>query len=58
MHDHEEGIKGAEATAIAIYMAHHGFLKSETRERIISDYYPLDFTIDYAERSDFQMGDE
>lgn len=45
-HNHKEGIKGAEATAVAIYMARHGFLKSEIRDRIIKDYYPLDFTID------------
>lgn len=45
-HDHEEGIKGAEVTAVAIYMARHGFLKSEIRDRISNDYYPLDFTID------------
>ena len=45
-HNHKEGIKGAEATAIAIYMARHGFLKSEIRDRIIKDYYQLDFTID------------
>lgn len=45
-HNHKEGIKGAEATALAIFMARHGFLKSEIRERIKDDYYPLDFTID------------
>ena len=27
-HNHEEGIKGAEATVIAIYMARKGFSKS------------------------------
>jgi len=45
-HNHEEGIKGAEATVIAIYMACRGFYKSEIRDRILKDYYPLDFTID------------
>lgn len=45
-HDHDEGIKGAEATAVAIYMAKRGFTKSEIRNRIISNYYSLDFTID------------
>ena len=45
-HNHEEGIKGAEATVVAIYMARRGFSKSEIRERIAKDYYPLDFTID------------
>lgn len=45
-HDHEEGLKGAEATAVAIFMARSGFTKSEIRNKIISRYYPLDFTID------------
>lgn len=45
-HNHEEGIKGAEATVVAIYMARRGFSRSEIRERIAKDYYPLDFTID------------
>jgi len=45
-HNHIEGIKGAEATAIAVYMARNGFLKSEIKNRITNDYYSLDFTID------------
>jgi ADP-ribosyl-[dinitrogen reductase] hydrolase len=45
-HDHEEGSKGAEATAMAIYMARCGHTKSEIENKIINKYYPLDFTID------------
>lgn len=45
-HDHEEGLKGAEATAVAIYMAQRGYTKKEIRDKIISNYYALDFTID------------
>lgn len=45
-HDHPEGIKGATATAVAIYMARSGALKSEIRAHIARDYYPLDFKID------------
>ncbi len=45
-HDHEEGIKGAAATVVAIYMAKSGFAKSEIRNKIISSYYSLNFTID------------
>ncbi|MDD2235129.1 MAG: ADP-ribosylglycohydrolase family protein [Desulfitobacteriaceae bacterium] len=45
-HNHEEGIKGAEATVIAIFLALHGFPKNEIRVRISKDYYQLDFTID------------
>ena len=45
-HDHDEGIKGAAATTVAIYMAREGALKSEIRDRISRDYYVLDFKID------------
>ena len=45
-HNHEEGMKGAEAVAVAIFMARHGKSKMEIRKRISSDYYLLDFTID------------
>lgn len=55
-HDHEEGIKGAEATAVAIYMARRGFTKSEIRNKIISNYYLLDFTIDEI-RNSYQFND-
>jgi ADP-ribosylglycohydrolase len=45
-HNHEEGIKGAEAVAVVIYMVRHGFTKGEIREKITHKYYPLDFTLD------------
>jgi len=45
-HNHVEGLKGAEATAIAVYLASSGKSKDDIRNRIISNYYPLDFTID------------
>ncbi|MED3763847.1 ADP-ribosylglycohydrolase family protein [Ureibacillus sp. FSL K6-8385] len=45
-HNHQEGIKGAEAVAVSIYMARNGFSKEEIRRKIESNYYPLDFTID------------
>lgn len=45
-HNHEEGIKGAEATVVSIYMARSGFTKGEIRERIERNYYYLDFTLD------------
>lgn len=45
-HNHPEGIKGAEAVAVAIHMARQGALKDEIRRKIASGYYPLDFTID------------
>lgn len=45
-HNHDEGIKGAKATVTAIYMARLRAPKREIRERIASEYYALDFTID------------
>ena len=45
-HNHEEGLKGAESTAVAIYMARSGLTKSEISEKISLNYYPLNFTID------------
>ena len=45
-HNHPEGIKGAEATTVAIYMARTGSTMEEIREVIERDYYPMDFTLD------------
>ncbi|VDN47167.1 ADP-ribosylglycohydrolase [Petrocella atlantisensis] len=45
-HNHEEGIKGAEATAIAAYLARTGHDKEQIRKYIEDHYYALDFTID------------
>lgn len=45
-HNHPEGIKGAEAAAVSIYMARQGASLGQIRERINRDYYPLDFSID------------
>lgn len=39
-HNHPEGIKGAEAIALCIYLAIHGYSKEEIRERMINEYYP------------------
>jgi type I restriction enzyme M protein len=45
-HNHPEGIKGAEATAVCIYMARHGASIPEIRAYIAGNYYPLDKTCD------------
>ena len=45
-HNHVEGIKGAEATAVAIYMALQGSSIQEIKDVIIKDYYPMDVTLD------------
>lgn len=45
-HNHPEGIKGAEATTVAIYMARTGRTMAEIRDEIERHYYPMDFTLD------------
>ena len=45
-HNHPEGIKGAEATAVAIYMAKTGSSIAEIRDYIFENYYSIDFTLD------------
>ncbi|MGL5253946.1 MAG: ADP-ribosylglycohydrolase family protein [Brevinema sp.] len=45
-HNHPEGLKGAEALTIAIYMARNGSSKDDIRQRIETDYYSLAFTLD------------
>lgn len=45
-HSHPEGIKGAEATAVATFLARTGKSMEEIRAVIVRDYYPLDFTLD------------
>jgi ADP-ribosylglycohydrolase len=50
-HNHPEGLKGAEAVSVAIYLARNGAIKNEIIERIIKDYYALDFTLDSIRES-------
>ncbi len=45
-HNHPEGLKGAEATTVAIYLARTGHTISQIREYIHQNYYRLDFTLD------------
>ncbi|MDI7817367.1 N-6 DNA methylase [Clostridioides difficile] len=45
-HNHPEGIKGAEATVVAIYMARTGSNILEIRDYIDKNYYPMNFTLD------------
>lgn len=46
-HNHVEGIKGAEATAVCIYMALHGYKKEQIKAKIEKEYYKLNY--DYNE---------
>lgn len=48
-HNHPEGIKGAEAVAMAIYLALHGASKEEIKERMINEYYPEIAELDFNE---------
>lgn len=45
-HNHREGVKGAEATTVAIYMARCGYSMDEIRDVIHRKYYPMNFTLD------------
>ena len=44
-HNHPEGIKGAEATAVAIFLARQGKGILEIRDVIDREYYPMNFTL-------------
>lgn len=45
-HSHPEGIKGAQATAAAIYLAKTHKSRDEIRKYIEENFYSLDFTLD------------
>ena len=45
-HNHPEGIKGAEATAVCVFLARQGKSKDEIKAHVREHYYPLDFTLD------------
>lgn len=45
-HDHPEGLKGAEAVAVSVFLARSGKNKNEIRKFVTENYYAIDFTID------------
>ncbi len=45
-HDHQEGIKGAQATAGAIYLARTGASKAKIKDFLEDHFYALSFTLD------------
>ena len=45
-HNHPEGLKVAEATAVCIYLAKAGSTKEEIEKYVNENYYNLDFTLD------------
>ena len=48
-HNHPEGIKGAEAIALSIYLSLHGSSKDEIKNRIVSEYYPSILNLSFEE---------
>lgn len=50
-HNHLEGMKGAEATAVATYLALKGKRKEEIRQHITENYYKIDFTLNEVRES-------
>ncbi|MBO2515993.1 MAG: hypothetical protein CW338_01775, partial [Clostridiales bacterium] len=53
-HNHPEGIRGAKATAAAVYLARTGKSIDEIRRYINENFYRLDFTIDEI-RDDYEF---
>lgn len=45
-HNHPDGIAGAQAIALCIFMARKGKTKDEIRQAVEQRFYPLDFTTD------------
>ena len=45
-HNHIEGLKGAQATAVAVYLARTGSSLEQIKDYIVKHYYAIDFTID------------
>lgn len=55
-HNHPEGLKGAEATAVAIFMAKTGNNILEIRDYINEHYYPMNFKLDDI-RADYKSNE-
>ena len=45
-HNHPQGLKGAEAVSVAIFLARNGATKDEIMYRMVKDYYALGFNLD------------
>jgi ADP-ribosylglycohydrolase len=48
-HNHPEGLKGAEAIAMSIFLARQGKSKDEIKDYVIQHYYPEIFQLDYED---------
>jgi len=45
-HNHPEGLKGAEAVAVCVFLARTGKSQQEIAAYVRENYYPIDFTLD------------
>ena len=55
-HNHPEGLKGAEAVAVAVFLARSGWNLLEIRDYIVKNYYRIGFTLDsIREEYDFDV---
>ena len=45
-HDHPEGLKGAEAVAVSVFLARSGSTKAQIQAYVQENYYDLSFTLD------------
>lgn len=52
-HNHPEGIKGAEATAVSIFLARTGYSLDEIRDYVMDNYYNVDFRLDDIRKTYF-----
>ena len=50
-HNHPEGMKGAEAIAVAIFLARSGKTKAEIRDYVVDNYYDINFTLDQIRKT-------
>lgn len=48
-HNHPEGLKGAEAVAMCIYLARNGYSKEQIKKRMIDEYYSEIESFNYQE---------
>ena len=50
-HNHPEGLKGAEAISVAIYMARNGKSKEEIKKYMTENYYELGQSVDELQKT-------
>lgn len=50
-HNHKEGIKGAEAVSVAVFLARQKNSIDDIKKHIVNNYYNIDFTLDEIRNS-------